>query len=484
MAGGLTLIALLALLAPASGLRCKSCRGQFGCSEVTCGDGETSCWTAVRSANVSFLRFQSVSKGCARGSRPDQELVLSSHLLALSYRARHCEGDGCNAASLEPEPDAPNQLSCRACTSHGSWCPQSARTELTCTGTQDQCLDLDIRGNMGKFANMKLKGCSSLPHCRDGLSFHTGSGAIHAHCCNTPLCNHFDPVFQARLHNGLQCYSCVGEDGVGCNSNWTSTVSCVGEHNMCLEGIGRSHRGGGDPVLVTFKGCATPAMCQSSLLALVQELDEVEVYCCTGSLCNTRIVGGQLPKGEAQGPSRPTPPPTSSAQPPSLPGQYERQRSEATRGHRPMAAGSLAGNNGSEPRPALEAEIHGVFTDGGLRSHQGENKTQGPRPAGPVLRGQGLSSNDTPAWGGEAASPSSPQTVAKPSEGGQARPIVSFPISVETEDPHGNASAPRLDQKDGQAMNTSRTPHPSGAFGLCCNLGLVSLTLLLAALLH
>lgn len=33
-------------------------------------------------------------------------------------------------------------------------------------------------------------------------------------------------------------------------------------------------------------------MCQSSLLALVQELDDTEVLCCQGNLCNTRIVNG------------------------------------------------------------------------------------------------------------------------------------------------------------------------------------------------
>ncbi|CAM4625320.1 unnamed protein product, partial [Lepidochelys kempii] len=82
-------------------------QGEFGCSvetEVTCGEGESSCRTAVRSATVSFLRFQAVSKGCARRPRPDEALDLSSHLLALAYRARHCQGDRCNAASLAPCP--------------------------------------------------------------------------------------------------------------------------------------------------------------------------------------------------------------------------------------------------------------------------------------------------------------------------------------------------------------------------------------------
>ncbi|XP_043358220.1 uncharacterized protein LOC119848076 [Dermochelys coriacea] len=219
---------------------------------------------------------------------------------------RHCQGDRCNAGSLAPEPATPNQLSCHACTSQGAWCPPSARTQLGCTGAQDQCLDLDITGTLGEFTNMKLKGCTSLPRCQDGLGFYSGTRAIHARCCDTPLCNHLDTDFhvEGESHNGLQCYSCVDEDGVSCTSNSSSTVPCMGHHNMCLEGIGHSRTGGADSGLVTFKGCATPAMCQSSLLALVQELDDAEVYCCTRSLCNTRIMDGRVAEGR---PSPPTP---------------------------------------------------------------------------------------------------------------------------------------------------------------------------------
>nr|XP_048683790.1 collagen alpha-1(I) chain-like isoform X2 [Caretta caretta] len=261
MARALALILLQGLVAPAACLKCKSCHGEFGCSvetEVTCREGESSCRTAVRSAAVS------------------------------------------------PEPATPNQLSCHACTSQGAWCPPSARTQLGCTGAQDQCLDLDITGTLGEFTNMKLKGCASLPRCQDGLGFYAGTRAIHARCCDTPLCNHLDTDFliEGEPHNGLQCFSCVDEDGVGCTSNSSSTVPCMGPHNMCLEGIGRSRTGGADSGLVTFKGCATPAMCQSSLLALVQELDEAEVYCCTGSLCNTRIMDGRVAEGR---PSHPSP---------------------------------------------------------------------------------------------------------------------------------------------------------------------------------
>lgn len=45
---------------------------------------------------------------------------------------------------------------------------------------------------------------------------------------------------------------------------------------------------------MTFKGCASPAMCRSSLLELVQELEEADTICCQGNLCNNRIVDGVI----------------------------------------------------------------------------------------------------------------------------------------------------------------------------------------------
>ncbi|XP_063168174.1 mucin-19-like [Candoia aspera] len=101
---------------------------------------------------------------------------------------------------------------------------------------------------------------------------------------------------QSQAANGLECYSCVDEEGAGagCANQTISKVQCTGIHSMCLEGIGNSRKAGKDVSLVTFKGCASPAMCQSSLLALVQELDNTDIICCQGNLCNDRIVDGVI----------------------------------------------------------------------------------------------------------------------------------------------------------------------------------------------
>ncbi|XP_073179470.1 uncharacterized protein [Lepidochelys kempii] len=215
---------------------------------------------------------------------------------------------------------------------------------------------------------MKLKGCASLPRCQDGLGFYAGTRAIHARCCNTPLCNHLDTDFliEGEPHNGLQCFSCVDEDGVGCTSNSSSTVPCMGHHNMCLEGIGRSRTGGADSGLVTFKGCATPAMCQSSLLALVQELDEAEVYCCTGSLCNTRIMDGLVAEGRPSHPSPAGPvtrlPPTPTPEPDCILEEDEEEEDVV-----PVAGGHppLAGSHGDREAETTKSSEGRGLEEGG-----------------------------------------------------------------------------------------------------------------------
>ncbi|CAM4630615.1 unnamed protein product [Lepidochelys kempii] len=240
---------------------------------------------------------------------------------------------------------------------------------------------------------MKLKGCASLPRCQDGLGFYAGTRAIHARCCDTPLCNHLDTDFliEGEPHNGLQCFSCVDEDGVGCTSNSSSTVPCMGHHNMCLEGIGRSRTGGADSGLVTFKGCATPAMCQSSLLALVQELDEAEVYCCTGSLCNTRIMDGLVAEGRPSHPSPAGPvtrlPPTPTPEPDCILEEDEEEEDvvPVAGGHPPLAGShgdreaettKSSEGRGLEEGGAFAAGDHAVVPTGG------PGVTPAPRPRG------------------------------------------------------------------------------------------------------
>ncbi|XP_061453138.1 uncharacterized protein LOC133370602 [Rhineura floridana] len=302
MARSLTILLLSALLNQVFCLQCNTCQGEYDCigENVTCKEPFASCITSVRKAYVTFLEFQSVRKGCARQLYPHESVSLNSHLVSLSYQARYCAQDGCNNETYFISHPAPvNHMRCHTCASQGAWCPEAARTQISCNGDQDRCMDLDITGKLGQYSNMKMKGCTNIPRCEETLSFFSGSRTIHASCCDTPLCNTFTPDLhiQSQATNGLECYSCVDDDGspgAGCFNKTISTVQCTGIHNMCLEGIGNSRKAGKDFGKITFKGCASPAMCQSSLLALVQELDNAEVRCCQGNFCNNRIVDGVM----------------------------------------------------------------------------------------------------------------------------------------------------------------------------------------------
>ncbi|XP_060640878.2 papilin-like [Anolis sagrei] len=301
MARFLAVFLLPALFNQAFCLQCNTCHGEYNCigENVTCENPSASCTTSVRKAYVSFLEFQSVRKGCAQQLYPPESISIKSHLMSLSYQARFCAEDGCNNETyfVSHLPPA-NHMRCHTCASQGAWCPEIARTQISCSGDQDQCVDLTILGKLGQYSNVKMKGCASLKRCEDTLSFYSGRRTIHASCCNSPLCNTFSTDFHvlSEAPNGLECYSCVDDDGSGsrCSTQAMSKVQCTGIHSMCLEGVGNSRKAGRDLGLVTFKGCASPAMCQSSLLGLVQELDNTDVLCCQGSLCNNRIVNGKV----------------------------------------------------------------------------------------------------------------------------------------------------------------------------------------------
>ncbi|XP_070620727.1 uncharacterized protein [Erythrolamprus reginae] len=301
MAKNLFMVLLLTFLSQVFCLQCNTCYGEYNCvgQNVPCEDSSASCTTSVRRAHVSFLEFQTVRKGCARQLYPLESFSMRSHLVTLSYQANFCAEDGCNNETYFISRPAPtNHMRCHTCASQGSWCPEGSRTQISCVGRQDQCVDLEITGKLGPYSNLKLKGCANLPRCEDTLSFYSGGRTIHASCCKAPLCNTFTPDLnlESQAPNGLECYSCVDGQGSSgaCSKKSISKVKCTGVRNMCLEGIGNNRKAGKEETLVTFKGCASPAMCQSSLLELVQELEDTDILCCQGDLCNNRIVDGVI----------------------------------------------------------------------------------------------------------------------------------------------------------------------------------------------
>ncbi|KAG6921008.1 plasminogen activator, urokinase receptor, partial [Chelydra serpentina] len=278
---------------------------------------------------------------------------------------------------------------------------------------------------------------------------------------------------EAEPRNGLRCYSCVDEDGVGCTSNSSATVPCRGHHNMCLEGIGRTRTGGADSALVTFKGCATPAMCQSSLLALVQELDDAQVYCCTGSLCNTRIMDGRVVEGRPSHPAGPVTclprSPTHAATPrpdcileedvvpvagghPPLAGSHGDQGAETTESSegrgweeggafvaRDHAVSPTGGQGGvPHPDPAATGGPATVVLEGGSRSEPGSTETR--ENAREIPAGAGLAHTE------EEEEECEEETNDSARDHIPGEPFVSS----------GSTGSPRFDHGDG---STESSPH-------------------------
>nr|XP_056702316.1 urokinase plasminogen activator surface receptor-like [Euleptes europaea] len=153
MARTLAVLLLSVLLSQAFCLQCNTCQGEYDCAgeTITCKDPWASCTTSVRKASVSFMDFQTVKKGCARQLFPYESISLNSHMMALSYQSRFCSEDGCNNETYFVSHPAPaNHMRCHTCATQGPWCPEGARTQISCVGDQDQCINLDVTGHMGK----------------------------------------------------------------------------------------------------------------------------------------------------------------------------------------------------------------------------------------------------------------------------------------------------------------------------------------------
>ncbi|TFJ96521.1 cysteine synthase [Platysternon megacephalum] len=214
-------------------------------------------------------------------------------------------------------------------------------------------------------------------------------------------------------------------------------------------------------------------MCQSSLLALVQELDDAQVYCCTGSLCNTRILDGRVAEGR---PRHPTPAGPVTCLPPSpthAPTEPDciLEEDEEEEDVVPVAGGHppLAGSHGDREVKTTESsegrglEEGGAFVAGNHAASPTGGQGVTPRPGHVATGGRGTPSAEDRNNAGSRENAFSAGGVF--SESNAARPTgVPHPDPVAT----GGPATIVLDGSSRSEPDSTKTPEnareiPAGA---------------------
>ncbi|XP_069803728.1 putative uncharacterized protein DDB_G0282133 [Dendropsophus ebraccatus] len=310
MGRSLLLCCLVVLLVPAYSLKCHTCVGngkECTPTEVTClGDGDM-CSTSALYIDSFPCKVRKVFKGCINSTTPSKKLSISpNEMTILSLQQEVCNSDLCNTHDVSDPKSNLNDLYCYSCTSPGASCNSGTMKPMKCMGEQNRCFDMKVLGSFGDIADIYVKGCGDIPSCTKDLVFSSQTSSVSVQCCNGNHCNsNTDFEVEDKKPNGIQCYSCNTLGGASCAPEEVEKAQCYGELTTCLEVAGTSIKGD-RPVPTIIKGCATPSMCDSSVLPLLQKLGSATVKCCNGSLCNSQFSesglkasGYYLPTGNA-----------------------------------------------------------------------------------------------------------------------------------------------------------------------------------------
>ncbi|XP_067304823.1 neuromast-expressed gpi-anchored lymphocyte antigen 6 isoform X2 [Pseudorasbora parva] len=109
------------------------------------------------------------------------------------------------------------------------------------------------------------------------VNFGTIAVVMNNQCCNTNLCNdnQSEPGPPRRIPNGIQCYTCKGE-------NCSSTLPCADEEDHCIKATVNTDG------KIIMKGCATRSLCDGDLSNPIGQTSvTVDLTCCKGHLCNS-----------------------------------------------------------------------------------------------------------------------------------------------------------------------------------------------------
>ncbi|KAG8143444.1 hypothetical protein E2320_000673 [Naja naja] len=265
-------------------LQCYSCNGNSDCRDTeTCKEHQQMCKTTV----MTIISRPKIStyflKGCDVSGKANNSI---SHLLGyrLVFLAEEfCETDLCNSDVPKEVPRAADNT-----------CNNSSLTTMRCFWPQDKCIDItSLTDPEFPKDQERIKGCGQLSHCQDTLGFQNHNSFHMVKCCNASWCNNDIQGYKwASLPlNGVKCHSCEGDTTQGCALDNITTVQCRGPMTKCLEASGIHGISGNNSVV---KGCASPSWCDSPYTSIYKNLGSVETHCCTGDLCNSLIIDGQL----------------------------------------------------------------------------------------------------------------------------------------------------------------------------------------------
>ncbi|XP_017557549.2 neuromast-expressed gpi-anchored lymphocyte antigen 6 [Pygocentrus nattereri] len=143
-----------------------------------------------------------------------------------------------------------------------------------------QCGNMKTTAYVGStvLVDMVMKNCSFIQQCvTASVNFGVTKTKISNQCCNTDLCNsQRQPDVMSNIPNGIQCYTCNGED-------CTSILDCVDEEDHCIKSTVSA-----DGQTTMMRGCATRSFCMGDLSThLAQSNTVVGLTCCEGNLCNS-----------------------------------------------------------------------------------------------------------------------------------------------------------------------------------------------------
>ncbi|KAK9961207.1 hypothetical protein ABG768_009011 [Culter alburnus] len=170
-----------------------------------------------------------------------------------------------------------NALTCYQCIPETS--TKCTETKVECPVGQCGTMKTTSYTGNNKLADMVMKNCSVARQCGTAsVNFGITQIFINNQCCGTNLCNNnqSEPEPPKSIPNGMDCYTCNGED-------CSSALPCANDEDHCIKATVNT-----DGQTLIMKGCATISFCRGDLSTQIGQSSSssVDLNCCEGHLCN------------------------------------------------------------------------------------------------------------------------------------------------------------------------------------------------------